>query len=265
MAARMRDSKARRSACLPRATIAGWLYSAARRDPAARLHLRPEDRPLRTHAARTRWPIVVAGLAIALFVAVALACGALPEVRATGFTQRTHPLAWLGAEGVPSAAAFNALGFGATGLLMAVALATLRARLPAEAGWSARIGARLLMLSALAFAAQGLYPIDPQHPDDAATGLHGVVWTLWWLAFAAGAPLWALSRHVAWGMTAIIAALGGLLVPLCAVAGAVAMSPALAERCAFALWLAWAAWSVGRAPLSRAGASGPGSSPTARR
>ncbi len=34
---------------------------------------------------------------------------------------------------------------------------------------------------------------------------------------------------------------------------------------AFALWLAWAAWSVGRAPLSRAGASGPGSSPTARR
>lgn len=137
---------------------------------------------------------------------------------------------------------------------MAIALATLRAGLPAEAGWGARVGARLLMLSALAFAAQGLYPIDPQHPDDAATGLHGVVWTLWWLAFAAGAPLWALSRHVASGMTAIVATLGGLLVPLCAVAGAVAMPPALAERCAFGLWLAWAAWSVGRAAFSRVGA-----------
>lgn len=186
-------------------------------------------------------------------------------MRATGFTQGTHPLAWLGAEGVPGAAAFNALGFGATGLLMAIALATLRAGLPREAGWGARIGARLLVLSALAFAAQGLCPIDPQHPDDAATGLHGVVWTLWWLAFAAGASLWTLSRHVVSGMTAIVAAPGGLLVPLCAVAGAVVMSPALAERSAFGLWLAWAAWSVGRTPLSRAGASGPGSSPTARR
>lgn len=189
-----------------------------------------------------------------VFVAAALVCGALPEVRATGFTQRTYPLAWLGATGVPGAAAFNAFGFGATGLLMAAALATLRARLPAQAGWGARIGARLLMLSALAFAAQGLWPIDPQHPDDAATGLHGVVWTLWWLAFAAGGPLWVLSRHVASGAIAGVAVLAGLLAPLCAVAGAAAMPAALAERGAFALWLAWAAWSVGRTPFSRGGA-----------
>jgi len=197
----------------------------------------------------------VAGFAIVLFVAIALACGASPDVRAIGFTQLSHPLAWLGAKGVPGAMIFNLLGFGATGLLMAVALATLRARLPAEAGWGVRIGARLLVLSALAFALQGLWPIDPLHPDDAATGAHGVVWTLWWLAFAVGAPLWGLSRHVGTRPTAVVLGISGLLVPLCAVAGAAAMPPALAERVAFGLWLAWAAWSVGqRAPLSRAGA-----------
>lgn len=199
-----------------------------------------------------RWQRLAACAAMPVLAAAALVCGALPDVRATGFTHATHPLAWLGAKGVPGAIAFNALGFGATGLLIAFASGSLRARLPARAGWGVRIGARLLVVSAVAFAAQGLWPIDPERPDDAATGLHGVVWTLWWLAFAAGGPLWALSRHVARGATAVVAGAACLLVPSCAFAGAAVLPPALAERCAFALWLAWSAWSVLRAPLSRA-------------
>jgi hypothetical protein len=201
----------------------------------------------------SRWPVFAGRAALPVFVAVALACGALPAVRATGFAQSSHPLAWLGATGMPSATWFNALGFGLCGLLAAIALWPLRASLPAPARWTARIGTQALWLSALAFAAQGAWPLDPREPDGLATGLHGIAWTAWWLAFGVGGVLRATTSVPGRGVTAGAA----VLVPAVAVAGGLVLPAALAERLAFGLWLAWIGWATGfpaRASLSRAAA-----------
>src|SRR3546814_9922281 len=63
---------------------------------------------------------------------------------------------------MPHALAFNALGFVLPGVLAALVAWRLRASLDAGAPWAARIGAWLALLSALAFAAQGLLPLDPR-------------------------------------------------------------------------------------------------------
>lgn len=200
----------------------------------------------------SRWPILAGRIALPLFVAVSLACGASSAVRATGFMQSGYPLAWLGAIGMPGAVWFNVAGFGLCGLLAAIALWPLRAALPSSARWTARIGTQVLWLSAVAFAAQGVWPLDPRQPDGLATGLHGAAWTLWWLAFTVGGLSWAMTRGVPGRRVTGAAA---LLVPVCAVAGGPLVAPALAERLAFGLWLAWIAWATafpGRALPSRA-------------
>ena len=200
----------------------------------------------------SRWPVFAGRAALPVFATVALACGALPAVRATGFTQSRHPLAWLGAIGMPAATWFNLLGFGLCGLLAAIALWPLRASLPSPARWTARIGTQALWLSALAFAAQGAWPLDPRQPDGLATGLHGIAWTSWWLAIGVGGLLRATAPGVPARGVMFIAA---VLVPAVAVAGGWVVPPALAERFAFGLWLAWIAWTTGfpgRAAPSRA-------------
>src|SRR5262245_19866044 len=70
-----------------------------------------------------------------------------------GYSHLIHPLAWLGARGVKGATAFNLLGFVLPGALAAVVALRLRTRLPPRAGWVGGIGAALLLLSTLAFAA----------------------------------------------------------------------------------------------------------------
>lgn len=133
-----------------------------------------------THVARAGlW-----GAALCL-LAVLAATLALP-----GYSHAQHPLALLGARGIPTAGWFNGLGFVLPGALALLAALGLRARL-AQAGWAARIGARLLQLSALAFAAQGLLPLDPEDLDAASGRLHAGAWTLWWIAFVPGALLLA--------------------------------------------------------------------------
>lgn len=195
----------------------------------------------------SRWSILAGRIALPLFVAVSLACGASPAVRATGFTQSGHPLAWLGAIGMPGALWFNVAGFGVCGMLAAIALWPLRAALPASARWAARIGTQTLWLSTLAFAAQGAWPLDPRQPDGLSTGLHGVAWTLWWLAFGVGGLLRATTSGVPGRGVTLIAA---VLVPLVAVVGGLAVPPALAERLAFGLWLAWVAWATRTSRIS---------------
>jgi hypothetical membrane protein len=177
----------------------------------------------------------IAGIcALLVFLSAAVMCGAVLE----GYSHREFPLAYLGASGVPGASAFNLFGFVVPGLLAFAAALPLRSRLP-EAYWRVRIGARLIALSALAFAAQGLLPLNPDDVVAEANVLHASAWTLWWIAFVAGAGLLA------------IGGLGRRQTLLCAGVAigvpALALTPwpgamaAYAPRLAFAAWLMWMA------------------------
>ncbi len=129
------------------------------------------------------------------------------------------------------------------------------------AGWAARIGIVLVQLSALAFAAQGVVPMDPQDPDATASRLHALAWMLWWIAFVPGVLLLAVGARRGPGFA--LACIGsGMLVPLLAVFAPIGAWVGVAQRLAFGLWFGWwllAGW------VSRVSASSPGSSPTARR
>jgi hypothetical membrane protein len=201
----------------------------------------------------SRYAHFFAHAALWVFVGAVAYFGRLPEAQALGFSQRTHPLAWLGATGVPNAMIFNLLVFAFTGLLAAAALWPLRGTLPARAAWSARIGAQLVMLSALAFAAQGLLPIDLDDLDGTTGGLHGMAWMAWLLMFSAGNALlaWGL-RRVRGSSDRRIVFLAAQAIPLCALLGGIAMPIAIAQRLAFVLWFVWAIWISSRYARLRA-------------
>lgn len=194
-----------------------------------------------------------AWIAVALFVVALLAANAgVPE-----YSHRIHPVALRGTAGLPLAFAFNLLAFVLPGFLLAWAGLRLRARL-VDAGWLARIGVVLVQLSALAFAAQGLLPLDPNDAGSSASRLHALAWMLWWIAFVPGALLLAVGarRGNAFALACLVA---GVLVPLVAVFAPIGQWVGLAQRLVFGLWFGW--WLL----ASRASASGPGSSPTAGR
>ena len=173
-----------------------------------------------------------------------------------GYSLGRHPVALLGASGVPHALAFNLLGFVLPGALLAWLGWSLRGAQVAP-GWRVRIGLQLVLLSALCFAAQGLRPLDPTDLLAPASRLHVVAWMLWWIAFVPGALLLARAS----GRAALVIA---LLVLLFALGGGDLLPAPIAQRMAFLLWFGW--WLVaGRATASRVSASAPGSSPTARR
>lgn len=151
-----------------------------------------------------------------------------------GYSQLVHPVALLGARGEPHALAFNLLGFLAPGVILAWCAFAWRSAATAD-GWMARIGLQLSMLSALAFAAQGVLPLDPYNLLAPASRLHAVAWTLWWVAFVPGALL--LAAAVARRRLAGLAF--ALLLPACALYGVALMPAPLAQRIAFALWFCW--------------------------
>ena len=200
----------------------------------------------------TRYARHAGTLALAIFVAATVICGA----RLDGYSHREHPLALLGATGVPGAMAFNVFAYALPGLFAAVVFWALRSALPAAAGWRVRIGTQLAVLSALAFAAQGLFPLDPDDPAGQANALHALAWTVWWIAFAAAGGLLAASapsRGFRWAtVVSLVATLTLALPPW---PGAMA---AFAPRLAFVVWFVWVVRSsreipIGReAPLSRA-------------
>ena len=181
----------------------------------------------------------IAGAAAAACFALALAgFGAALE----GYGHAHWPVALLGAAGVPRAAGFNLLGYLVPGLLAGFVALHGRAALPRGSGLAARLGWSLALLAALAFAAQGLLPLDASAPDAGRGRLHGVAWSLWGLAFAAASALLAVAAargrrppaalgHLCAG--ALVFALGWL--------PADAMPAPLAQRLAFAAWLAWVA------------------------
>lgn len=187
--------------------------------------------------------VPLACIAAVLFaVALLLANVGVPE-----YSHRVHPLALRGTSGLPFAYAFNLLAFVLPGALLAWAGQRMRNAM-GDAGWFARIGIVLGQLSALAFAAQGLLPLDPNDADSHASRLHVMTWMLWWIAFVPGALLLAAGARRGAGFTLASVAIGAL-VPIIAVLAPIGLWVGIAQRLAFALWFGWwllAAWQFSR-------------------
>ena len=203
------------------------------------------------------WTAVAGLLAGPLFACALVGfAAALP-----GYRHALHAPALLGATGIPGAAAWNLVGFGLAGALAACALHGLyRALREDGAGPVGRIGATLLVFSALAFAAQGLFPLDLSRPLDAGPGrLHVAAWTLWWIAACAG--LLVLAPGVApltrWRSLLPTAIATAVLMLVFLHADVVALGAGQRQRLALAAWfawLAWASWLALRRALSRSAA-----------
>lgn len=181
--------------------------------------------------------------ALALFVlALLLANVGVPE-----YSHRVHPVALRGTAGLPWALVFNLLAFVLPGALLAWSGQRMRGGV-AEGSWLARIGLVLVQLSALAFAAQGLLPLDPSDTDSTESRLHVLAWMLWWIAFVPGAILLAAGARRGAGFALASVAIGAL-VPIIAVLAPIGLWVGIAQRLAFALWFGWwllAAWRLSR-------------------
>ena len=190
-------------------------------------------------------------LAAMLFAAALIGFGAaLP-----GYSHAQYPVALLGATGFPHALAFNLCAFVLPGLLAGVVAMALRATLPADAGWTLRVGAQLVLVSALAFIALGALPLDPADLENQASQLHGTAWMLWSVAFVPGALLLgaALRAYPAWSRLSWLSlvAAGGVLLAGFVLTGL--MPAGIAQRIAFAIWMAWlalAGWQAARAAVA---------------
>ena len=176
------------------------------------------------------------------------------------FEHLRHPVALLGAEGEPNALAFNLIGYVVPGLLLAWQAWRWRAS-RSLAGLGFRVGLQLLSLSALAFVAQGLLPLDPSNLLAPASRLHALAWSAWWVSLLSGALLVAIGLGRGAGPASLLV-LAMLVVVLVVSAGSLLPAP-LAQRLAFAAWFGW--WLVAAVVFSRAATSTPGSSPPARR
>lgn len=180
---------------------------------------------------RSASPAVIVLAAFVLFVGAVAVFGAWSP----DFGHLRHPVALLGAIGEPNARAFNLLGFVVPGLALAWLAWRWRGERAAD-GWRVRLGLQLLLLSALAFVAQGLLPLDPTDLLAPASRAHAAAWSAWWLAFVAGA---LLAGRQAGGAVGIALA---VLVLLLAMAGAALLPAALSQRLAFAGWFGWWLW-----------------------
>lgn len=174
-------------------------------------------------------------VALALHIGAAIAFALLLD----GYSHREFPLALLGAQGMPRALVFNLCAFVLPGMLATVAMWRLRSVLPADARWPSRIGTQLMALSGLAFAAQGLLPLDPGDVGAASNAMHALAWTLWWIAGTSGALLlaWAVPLH----RLRVSAAVAVVAIPFLALPPWPGALAAFAPRAAFVAWLLWIA------------------------
>lgn len=187
----------------------------------------------------------VTGNAAALAVLMSATAAVAFAAPIGGYSHLHHPLALLGVAPLPHATAFNLMVFVVPGLLVAWTALRLRAALAGRAAgapstrWPARIGAQLMLISALAFAAQGLLPLDASDLDGARSGRHASAWTVWWLACAAGGVLLATGLRKNWPVFAATSLFAAVL-PVFALVLPQLIPAGLAQRLAFALWFAWA-------------------------
>lgn len=193
---------------------------------------------------------LAAGNTAALAALISTTAAVALAVPIGGYSHLHHPLALLGVASLPHATAFNLAVFVVPGLLVAWTALRLRAVLPmatTAAGtpsirWLARIGAQLMLISALAFAAQGLLPLDANDLDGARSGRHAAAWMAWWIAFTAGGALLAVGVRDTkdWRTLAATSLFAAMLLPVAALVLPQLIPAGLAQRLAFALWFAWA-------------------------
>ncbi len=174
-----------------------------------------------------------ATLALCLLALLGLA-GALD-----GYSHLEHPVGLPGAAGMPAAATFNVLVFVLPGAMAAVLAVRLRGRLPAGASPLAGIGCWMLALSGLAFAAQGLLPLDANQLDSPASQRHATAWPLWWVAFvpASAALALGLLRCADWRGFALTQAMLGAVVLLMVLAPTPWWPAPVSQRVALVAWL----------------------------
>lgn len=188
-------------------------------------------------------------IAGALFAAVVAIAGLGFE----GFAHSQHAVGLLGSSLAPRGGLFNALGFVAPGLFIAAfAVAFESALAPAMATRVIRIGTGLLLIAALAFALQGLFPVDPQDLDGPQTRRHALAQAVSQLAWIAAA-VWIASGLASTPSWRTVAACGLLFagVLLCDLVLPFAGERGWIERGSLLLWFAWPAMLAWRALASR--------------
>ena len=170
-----------------------------------------------------------------------------------GFSHVLHPVAFAGMHGTEDAFRFNVMVFVLPGALLSLAALGLRTWLPEDARWPPRIGATLLLISAVAFAAQGLLPLDPDNLDAGASRWHASAWMVWCIAFAAGALLYGRATRV----EQFVALAAVLLVLGMSMLGRDWIPAGFAQRIAFVTWFGWYWYAAARA-VSRGAVSATG-------
>ncbi len=165
-----------------------------------------------------------------------------------GYLQASHPVALLGADGVPHALGFNLLAFALVGGLGMATGISLLARMPAKSGWSLRVGGQLIVLAGLAFLGMGLLPLDPTDLDGRASQAHATAWLLWAVAFVPAMLLIAaaLLNQSDTRTLALLSLGAGLLVAVLAFGPPGLLRQAISQRVAFLAWVGWlavAGWS----------------------
>jgi len=201
-------------------------------------------------------------LAALLFIIASVVFAA----RVADYSHALHPLSLLGAMQMPSGSAFNWAAFVLPGVLVAWVALRLRRQASFLAGpgrapkWAARLGAQLLLISALGFAVQGLLPLDLDDLDGVRSSRHAAAWMVWWIAFLAGGVLWAIGTraHAQLRQLAAVSLWLALLLPVMALVLPRLLLPGIAQRLAFAAWFGWSIYAghgVNRAALSRTAAS----------
>jgi hypothetical membrane protein len=172
-----------------------------------------------------------------------------------GYSAVRHPVSLLGTAWSPHAMSFNLVGFGLAGLSIAgFALAFERALARGTGQRALRIGTGLLLIAGLAFAAQGLYPLDPEDLDATSSRRHAVANAVWRIAWIAAVTVLAFAlRHArGWrllcgsGVMLAVALAVDLVTPLVVLVPGWRAMPGTIERVALGAMLGWIALLVWR-------------------
>jgi hypothetical membrane protein len=190
-----------------------------------------------------RW-LALAGLVAGPLFALALAWFAAPL---PNYRHADHPPALLGALGYPGAIAWNLVGYGLVGMLALLATQALYLALRnATAGRVARIGATLALLAALAFIAQGIFPLDINQPIDVGPSRrHVAAWNLWWIAAVTGTLITAygVRRLQGWQTLLPVGVVVAALIVIALLVGVGDLGNGWLQRIALAAWFCWLAWA----------------------
>jgi hypothetical protein len=197
--------------------------------------------PHRSVALHAGW---LAGLVFALALAWAGA-------QVAGYDPARQSIGLLGARGSTVAAGFNVAGYLVPGLLLTVfAVAFGRQERRDGSTLAARLGGHLALISALAFAAQGLLPLDPaSSADGAAAQRHVFALTIAMIAAVPSTILLAagLRRRAGWAPLPQLGAAFAALLLLALAWPAHEWLPGWAgrsgfsQRLAFLVYFAWPA------------------------